>query len=453
MKISKIKISKYHQFEDFELDLTYPKGHEKEGQPLDKVCFIGQSGTGKTTLLELIKYGCICSTPSGSIGRNLKLPDFEKKQGMYFKFQDNGSENFQISIGGIGVSAPSKDLKQSIISSILYFPIGLTNINLTDKETTTDPVKLSLPEHENTYEKHDTWLFHFNHETIKDLWRILYQHIQRYQRSEANFRIRLTKKAENGQLIDIKKELEKWKNFNPNPLEDVAKYCLDVFLNRFHLMTKTEIDDIGKVNALQICSTVENFTIPYDQLSTGTKQIIYTAFPIYQLLEPDSIVLMDEPETSLYPDIQKEIIDYYTSFDKEKKSQFFFATHSPIIASSFEPWEIVELKFDGNGKVYRELYYPPEEENHVENYKIDPRYLRWDDILTKVFDMEEDSNAAFRSVLMTEYTILKNQIKELREKGKLENPTKETKKVVDKFERAYDLLTGNWAVTRHEKNR
>ncbi len=30
MKISKIKISKYHQFEDFELDLTYPKGHEKE---------------------------------------------------------------------------------------------------------------------------------------------------------------------------------------------------------------------------------------------------------------------------------------------------------------------------------------------------------------------------------------------------------------------------------------
>jgi ABC-type lipoprotein export system ATPase subunit len=37
--------------------LTYPEGHEKAGQPLDKVCFIGQSGTGKTSLLKIIsKY-------------------------------------------------------------------------------------------------------------------------------------------------------------------------------------------------------------------------------------------------------------------------------------------------------------------------------------------------------------------------------------------------------------
>lgn len=54
MKISEIEIKDFHQFKDFSIDLTYPKGHAKEGQPLDKVCFIGQSGTGKTTLLELI---------------------------------------------------------------------------------------------------------------------------------------------------------------------------------------------------------------------------------------------------------------------------------------------------------------------------------------------------------------------------------------------------------------
>ena len=54
MKISKIYIKDFHQFKDFTLDLTYPQGHKKAGQPLDKVCFIGQSGTGKTSLLELI---------------------------------------------------------------------------------------------------------------------------------------------------------------------------------------------------------------------------------------------------------------------------------------------------------------------------------------------------------------------------------------------------------------
>ena len=54
MKISKIEIKDFHQFKDLTIDLTYPKGHAKEGLPLDKVCFIGQSGTGKTSLLELI---------------------------------------------------------------------------------------------------------------------------------------------------------------------------------------------------------------------------------------------------------------------------------------------------------------------------------------------------------------------------------------------------------------
>ncbi|MBK8721919.1 MAG: AAA family ATPase [Saprospiraceae bacterium] len=55
MKFTKIEIKDFQQFKDFELDLTYPVGHPKAGQPLEKVCFIGQSGTGKTTLLELLK--------------------------------------------------------------------------------------------------------------------------------------------------------------------------------------------------------------------------------------------------------------------------------------------------------------------------------------------------------------------------------------------------------------
>lgn len=36
------------------LDLTYPLGHPKAGQPLDKVCLIGQSATGKTQLMRLM---------------------------------------------------------------------------------------------------------------------------------------------------------------------------------------------------------------------------------------------------------------------------------------------------------------------------------------------------------------------------------------------------------------
>jgi len=59
MKISYLHIRNYKQFLDLELDLTYPKGHEKAGQPLDKICIIGQSGTGKTNLLDIIKKSLV----------------------------------------------------------------------------------------------------------------------------------------------------------------------------------------------------------------------------------------------------------------------------------------------------------------------------------------------------------------------------------------------------------
>ena len=51
MKITKIEIKNYHQFKNFSIDLTYPQGHSKAGKPLDKICFIGQSGTGKSTII------------------------------------------------------------------------------------------------------------------------------------------------------------------------------------------------------------------------------------------------------------------------------------------------------------------------------------------------------------------------------------------------------------------
>src|ERR1700677_2524657 len=57
MKITRIKIpSSLHYKKGLEIDLTYPKGHKHAGEPLKKVCILGQSGTGKTSLLNLIKY-------------------------------------------------------------------------------------------------------------------------------------------------------------------------------------------------------------------------------------------------------------------------------------------------------------------------------------------------------------------------------------------------------------
>lgn len=90
MKISRIKLNSYNQFKDITIDLTYPKGHKKQGQPLDKVCFIGQSGTGKTSLLRLIKWFVsgdrridevieLPPLPTGSIEMEFQLADLRFK--------------------------------------------------------------------------------------------------------------------------------------------------------------------------------------------------------------------------------------------------------------------------------------------------------------------------------------------------------------------------------------
>jgi len=64
MKVSRLHIRNYQQIKDLELDLTYPAGHAKAGQPLDKACIIGQSGTGKTTLLKIIREFVGMRTPT-----------------------------------------------------------------------------------------------------------------------------------------------------------------------------------------------------------------------------------------------------------------------------------------------------------------------------------------------------------------------------------------------------
>jgi predicted ATP-dependent endonuclease of OLD family len=84
MKISQIDIKDYNQFKNLTLDFTYPKGHQKEGKPLDKICFLGQSGTGKTSLLNVIR---------ATLTANLPLEHDHVLQGTLTKEYQNAHKN------------------------------------------------------------------------------------------------------------------------------------------------------------------------------------------------------------------------------------------------------------------------------------------------------------------------------------------------------------------------
>ena len=179
---------------------------------------------------------------------------------------------------------------------------------------------------------------------------------------------------------------------------------------------KTEVVQNSKMVEIELVLLKNDEVVPFSQLSSGTKNIFLTAYALFMNIENETIVLIDEPENSLYPDLQRAIISSYTSLRPEAETQFFFATHSPVIASCFEPWEIVDLELDDNNQVFRHLYY--EGKNHVDNYTIYPQYLRWDAIMNKVFDIKDTEGGERRDAELQKLVETKNKLDYWKSEGK-----------------------------------
>lgn len=432
MKISEIEIKDFHQFKDFSLDLTFPKGHAKEGQPLDKVCFIGQSGTGKTTLLELIPIIIFDYRSDYAFKINLHdilsnfkieiiVDNIKYKSKFYFDEGDFWTEFIpEDYFSDYNIKGKPKTPIDFIDgkNKMIFFP-SVLNYDL---------------EIESNQDISRDLIIDFSQQKVANVWNLILDKIQKYQEQELQIRQEIAKTVEQSfnNLETIQKALKKledWKNTEFNPIQDVANNCLDRLLANFKLKVKTELDiktkdDIGFIK-------VEDYNkneIPNGLWSTGTKQVILSALPLYLLKPKGTIILFDEPERSLYPDLQRTIVDYYTSLADD--CQFFYATHSPIIASSFDPWEIVELKFNEEGKIYREVYF--EGENHIDNYKWNPKLMRWDDILQRVFDLQDDGSQLRREKL-NELATYNVKYRKLEKKGGLDKP--EAKEIIKNIEK------------------
>lgn len=74
--------------------------------------------------------------------------------------------------------------------------------------------------------------------------------------------------------------------------------------------------------------------------SDGTKSLI--AFAIYDLLNPEGLIAIDEPEIHLHPSAQRNLIKIL----KGTNRQLIIATHSGIVAGEFNPDDIAVTRDD-----------------------------------------------------------------------------------------------------------
>ncbi|MGF7215960.1 putative ATP-binding protein involved in virulence [Spirosoma lacussanchae] len=382
MKITGIEIGDYRQFKNIKFDFTYPEGHPKEGQPLEKVCFIGQSGTGKTTLLNIIwdffqvvNDGYQFSTNRFSISSVSHYETFKASISVHAKISNQEvsfSSKYLRNISDWQVNN-DKDIAGSSLDWITSQPTNVRNAiksynklclyindsalsnahNLTANRNddnrsyiaSTDEIYLSNEKKQEVIERLTaSKIMAFHSWDGRYLWSYLLNDIERYDESLKKVAIDLIQKNNSFSPNRLSENLSKWQTENPNPKLDIASNCLNPILKDFFL----EVDTEG-TEALIVIKTKRGKQLSFNGISTGTKQLMVTAIPIYKSQINDGVILFDEPERSLFPDIQRGLIDYYTSLAPE--AQFFFATHSPIIASAFEPCERFILHFDENGEV------------------------------------------------------------------------------------------------------
>lgn len=403
MKIKYFEIEKYNQFKDFKLDLTYPEGHEKAGQALEKVCFIGQSGTGKTTLLELL-YLCY--------ENHLNVEFFNTYPTWSFKkFTTDSSGNFLHSRLYLAADRSKTSLSLRFFQGL---PIpGQTMMNLS-----------------------------INNSLHTRAWGEIKKLIGDYQRKRTAKELEIAREFNGGNLElaeEKRQSFLEWEQSTPSPLVHIAELFLNPILANFNLKVKTLVESEEEAHFINLIDFKGN-TIPREFWSTGIEHLIRTILPIYSLETPN-IIFIDEPETSLYPDIQEVIVDSCVKIAKPG-SQLFFATHSPIIASRFEPWEIVHLVFDKDYNVVQRPFYDTTKERHVDNYTIDPRLLRWDDVLQKVFQMKEEGNSEERTPKLMELATMESKIKKLKAQG---NANGELTKLWEEYKKLAELL--DWETT------
>lgn len=115
-------------------------------------------------------------------------------------------------------------------------------------------------------------------------------------------------------------------------------------------LNKIEFTILSKYNLIRVGSiylqNLKNFSnffnnkeefVSFYNLSSGQKSIIITLLGISSVIENNSLICIDEPEISLHPEWQEDIIQkLQEAFIEKKGCHFLIATHSPQVVSGLK---------------------------------------------------------------------------------------------------------------------
>ncbi len=357
------------------------------GTYLSKIgCVIGSNASGKTTILKGLPFlkwlivDAFLFDKSFPIpvfpffaGRNKKLPiklsvSFELDNTLYSLFL----ELFQNKIFSEELKVKSKT-KKNFTQKTLYKKQWIKE----DNQYAIKATKFKLPKglDKDLLQRNNAALIgmakHFGHdlsEKIVSYWENIYSNVTESGRSQD------TISPKNTNVLD-----ESWKTFDFYLNNPKLKQEAEKLLSRFDIgfdslfIFKEQTEGITKLKVgINHYLDGQLTTLSLTHASEGTKQLLFLLKLILQALERGGVVVLDEFESSLHPDIALALFHLFVSPETNpNNAQLFFGTHNHRILADLDKYQIfiAEKGKNGHASLFRldELNVRPDE-NYYAKY-------------------------------------------------------------------------------------
>ncbi|WP_374122490.1 AAA family ATPase [Leptotrichia hongkongensis] len=328
MKIKNLHIEEYNGLEN--LDLNF----ESEGKVLDLIVLAGINGSGKTRVLESIRYW---------------FEMFRSKAvNVELFYEENEKEVLKSLMNSEGLTEVEKEAQKDIEITDCLRNIKFYNYDYRHNKT----------ENQNYNSK----IISRSLGKLKIFPKII------YVPTEINFEE--IKKAQ----TNLKKEYSFINIVDSYEIKDIPSYIAtriskvaneeeDLTMGQVRKKVFEEINGIFEIleldvklseiskdeNSMPIFTDSSGKKFGINELSSGEKQLFLRTLAIKMLEPENSIIMIDEPELSLHPKWQQKIIDVYKKIGKN--NQIILATHSSHILGSVEKENIILLVKNKNGAV------------------------------------------------------------------------------------------------------
>ena len=328
MKIKNLHIEEYNGLEN--LDINF----ESEGKVLDLIVLAGINGSGKTRVLESIRYW---------------FEMFRSKAvNVELFYEENEREVLKSLMNSEGLTEIEKEMQKEIEYTDCLRNIKFYNYDYRHNKT----------ENRNYNSK----IISKSFEKLKIFPKLIYVpteiNFEEIKKAQTNLKkeYRFINIVDSYEIKDIPSyiatRISKVANEEENlTMGQVRKKVFAEINGIFEILElDVKLSEISKdENSMPIFTDSSGKKFGINELSSGEKQLFLRTLAIKMLEPENSIIMIDEPELSLHPKWQQKIVDVYRKIGKN--NQIILATHSPHILGSVEKENIILLEKNENGIV------------------------------------------------------------------------------------------------------